>query len=137
MQLRKCCSLFALGGSLYVGLELLWRGRSHSSMFLAGGLCFVIIGELNRAKPRRPAVLRMLTGAGIITAVELAVGLAANRDYSIWDYRQQWGNLLGQICPLFSLLWMPLTLAAEWVYWQADRQLAARLPLSAPQKMEE
>ena len=137
MQLRKCCSLFALGGSLYVGLELLWRGRSHSSMFLAGGLCFVLIGELNQCRPRRSAALRMLTGAGIITAVELAVGLAANRDYSIWDYRQQWGNFLGQVCPMFSLLWMPLTLAAEWVYRRADRQLAARLPLSAPQKMEE
>ena len=137
MELRKNCFLFALGGSLYVGLELLWRGRSHSSMFLAGGLCFVLIGELNRSKPRRPAILRMLTGAGIITAVELAVGLAANRDYSVWDYRQQWGNFLGQICPMFSLLWMPLTLAAEWVYRQADRRLSALLPLSAPQKMEE
>ena len=137
MELRKCCPLFALGGSLYVGLELLWRGRSHSSMFLAGGLCFVLIGELSRSKPRRPAVLRMLTGTGIITAVELAVGLTANRDYSVWDYRQQWGNFLGQVCPMFSLLWMPLTLAAEWVYRRADRQLAARLPLSAPQKMEE
>ena len=137
MELRKSCPLFALGGSLYVGLELLWRGRSHGSMFLAGGLCFVLIGELNRLRPRRPVLLRMLTGAGIITAVELAVGLTANRDYSVWDYRQQWGNLLGQICPMFSLLWMPLTLAAEWVYRQADQWLGARLPLSAPQKTEE
>ena len=137
MELRKSCPLFALGGSLYVGLELLWRGRSHSSMFLAGGLCFVLIGELNRSKPQRPAILRMLTGTGIITAVELAVGLTANRDYSVWDYRQQWGNLLGQICPMFSLLWMPLTLAAEWVYRQADRRLSALFPLSSPQKMEE
>lgn len=137
MEFRKCCPLFLLGGSLYVGLELLWRGRSHSSMFLAGGLCFVLIGELNRSKPQRPALLRMLTGAGIITAVELAVGLTANRDFSIWDYRQQWGNVLGQICPLFSLLWMPLTLAAEWVFRQADRHLEVLLPLTAPKKMEE
>ena len=137
MELRKCCPLFALGGSLYVGLELLWRGRSHGSMFLAGGLCFVLIGELNRRRPRRSAVLRMLTGAGIITAVELAVGLAANRDYSVWDYRQQWGNVLGQICPMFSLLWMPLSLAAEWVYGQAEQWLKAWISPSAPQKLEE
>ena len=87
-------------------LELLWRGRSHGSMFLAGGMSLVLIGHLNRVEPRLPFSLRAVAGAGIITALELAAGLAVNRDYAVWDYRNQPGNWLGQICPMFSLLWI-------------------------------
>ena len=98
--------LFYLGGCGYVALELLFRGRSHGSMFLAGGASLVLIGHLNRVEPKLPLPLRCLAGAGIITAVELAAGLVFNRDYAVWDYREQWGNWLGQICPLFSVLWI-------------------------------
>ena len=35
----------ATGGGLYILVELLWRGRSHISMFLLGGLCFWLIGR--------------------------------------------------------------------------------------------
>ena len=89
--------LFAAGGAGYVGLELLWRGRSHSSMFLAGGCCFLLLGMLDRAK-RLPLLLRGAAGAGIVTAVELVAGLLVNRDYTVWDYRQMPLNFLGQIC---------------------------------------
>lgn len=106
--LRKAV-LFYLGGCAYVGLELLCRGRSHGSMFLAGGLCVLLIGHLNTVQPRLPLPLRAAVGAGIITMVELGFGLVVNRDYTVWDYRAQPGNLWGQICPGFFLLW---TLAA-------------------------
>ena len=111
--------LFYLGGMAYVGLELLWRGRSHGSMFVAGGLCFVLIGQL----PRMPLALRALAGALIITTVELTTGLIANRDYAVWDYRSQPGNFMGQICPLFILIWVPISLIAAWLYAALDRQI--------------
>ena len=98
--------VFLLGGCGYVLLELVYRGRSHSSMFVAGGLCLVLIGFLD-ALPL-PFFLRALLGAAVITAVELTIGLLVNRDFSVWDYRDQPGNFLGQICPLFSALWIPL-----------------------------
>ena len=88
--------LFFLGGAAYVGLELLWRGRSHSSMFLAGGTCFLLLGRLNRCN-WHPA-LKCIAGSGIITAVELLTGLLVNRDYSVWDYRGVPLNFMGQIC---------------------------------------
>lgn len=109
MNLWKNALMFSLGGGAYVGLEFLWRGRSHVSMFLAGGACLLLIGHLQEVKPRLPLPLRILTGAGIITMVELAAGLAVNRDYSVWDYRGVPGNWLGQICPLFTALWIPLS----------------------------
>ena len=79
--------LFFLGGAGYVLLELLYRGRSHYSMFLAGGVCFLLLGKLEEVEPRLPGVIRPLVGAGIITTVELAAGLIFNRDYAEWDYR--------------------------------------------------
>ena len=100
---RKCV-LFYIGGCAYVALELIYRGRSHGSMFVAGGLCLVLIGQVNRLP--LPFLLRAVLGAAVITAVELVMGLIANRDYTVWDYRSQPGNFLGQICPLFSALWI-------------------------------
>ena len=99
-----------------MGLEMLWRGRSHFSMFLAGGLCLLLIGKLNHVRPKLPLFLRAVAGAGIITMVELAAGLIFNADYSVWDYRGHWGNWLGQICPLFSLLWIGMAALVLLIY---------------------
>ena len=110
MVILQNIGMFLLGGGGYVALELLWRGRSHFAMFLAGGLCFLLLGQLNRVKPRLPLWLRCLVGAGIVTFVELGVGLLANRDYTIWDYRQMPVNFHGQICLVYSLLWIPVSL---------------------------
>ena len=51
MDLRHFFLLLLAGGSVYVCIELLWRGRSHGSMFLCGGLCTVLIGMLNEWAP--------------------------------------------------------------------------------------
>ena len=126
MAFWKRMTIFGAGGAAYVGLELLWRGRSHISMFLAGGTCLMLIGHLNEVKPRLPFGLRMLTGAGIITMTELAVGLLANRDHRVWDYRGQWGNFLGQICPLFCLVWIPMAGLALLVYEGMKRMLSVK-----------
>ena len=107
-------------------LELLWRGRSHGSMFLAGGLCFLLIGHLSRVRPPLPLPLRALAGAGIVTMVELGTGLAANRSYQVWDYRTQPGNLWGQICPMFTLLWIPVSLAAIALYNGLEKRIPGR-----------
>lgn len=113
--------LFYLGGCLYVGLELLWRQRSHWSMFLAGGTCFVLLGQLRRL--RLPLTLRACIGAGAITLVELGTGLLVNRSYAVWDYRGQPWNLWGQICPPFTLLWIPVALTAMWLHGVLGRCL--------------
>jgi len=113
--------LFTTGGSSYVALELLWRGRSHSTMFLAGGACFLLLGGLNHAKPRLPMPLRGIAGAGVVTMVELLTGLLANRDYRIWDYRDLPCHFHGQICLPFTLLWVPVSMGAMGLYQLLDR----------------
>ena len=116
MPIWKRSAIFLTGGSAYVGLELLWRGYSHGSMFAAGGLCLLLIGHLGEVKPRLPLPLRILAGAAIITMVELGTGLLVNQDYRVWDYRHQPGNFLGQICPQFCLLWIPVAALAMGLY---------------------
>ena len=123
MVILQNIGMFLLGGGGYVALELLWRGRSHFAMFLAGGLCFLLLGQLNRVNPRLPLWLRCLVGAGIVTVVELGVGLLANRDYTIWDYRQMPLNYRGQICLPYSLLWVPAVLTGMTLYRGARRVL--------------
>ena len=110
MKLLHYAGRFALGGSAYVGLELLWRGRSHSSMFVAGGTCFLLLGELGKQE-RLPLPVKALAGAAAITAVELATGLLVNKDHRVWDYRRMPANFKGQICLPYSLLWIPVSTA--------------------------
>ncbi len=125
MKIWKNAVLFYLGGCVYVGLELLWRGRSHGSMFAAGGVCFLLLGGLSRARPRLPLPARAVVGALVITMVELAAGLAVNRRFQVWDYRDHVGNFLGQICPLFTVLWIPVAVMGMWLYDRLERMLTA------------
>lgn len=122
MVLKKAGLLFSVGGGTYVALELLWRGRSHSSMFLAGGSSFLLLGMLNRHTRHTPFLLRGAAGACVITAVELLTGLAVNRSYRVWDYRDLPLNFMGHICLPFSLLWVPLSLIAMELYDLLDKK---------------
>ena len=121
MRIGRMLALFTLGGSAYVGLELLYRRRSHISMFGAGGLCFLLLGKLG--KQPLPLPVKAGAGAGIITGVELGTGLLVNRRHQVWDYRGVPGNFKGQICPLFSTIWVPVSLAAMGLYTWAEEKL--------------
>ena len=107
MKIARFLGNFALGGGIYVGLELLWRRRSHVSMFAAGGICFLLLGKIRKLS--LPSMTKPLVGAVAITGVELGTGLLVNRDHHVWDYRAVPGNFKGQICLPFSLLWIPVS----------------------------
>lgn len=119
MRLWKRIFQFYMGGELYMSLEFLWRGRSHSSMFLLGGCCFLLLGKLG--KRQLPAGSKAVSGAALVTALELLTGLAVNQDHRIWDYRQMPLNFRGQICLPYSLLWAPLSLFGMFLYEKTDR----------------
>ena len=123
MGFGKRVFLFFLGGAGYMGLEWLWRGWSHGSMFLAGGTCFLLLGKLESLRPRLRLPLRGLVGAGIITMIELLAGLLFNREYRVWDYRGLPMNYHGQICLRFFLLWIPISLLAMYLYRWLDRRM--------------
>ena len=127
MAIWRKAMLFALGGCTYLALELGFRGRTDGSMFVAGGLCFLLVGQLNLVQPRLPEIPRALVGALVITMVEFAIGLAVNRDYRVWDYRGIPGNCLGQICPRFTLIWIPVAWVAGRLYTYLEKEITGRL----------
>ena len=114
MKIMRFLGTFTIGGGVYVSLELLWRRRSHVSMFAAGGICFLLLGKI-RELPI-PAGVKPLAGAGTITAVELGTGLLVNRDHHVWDYSSVPLNYRGQVCLPFSLLWIPISVLGMGLY---------------------
>ena len=111
----KLIILFIIGGTIYISLELLFRGRSHISMFILGGLCFVTVGGINNyISWEMPLILQMLIGAVIITTLEFITGYIVNikMGLNVWNYSNQPFNIKGQICLSFSFLWMLLSLIA-------------------------
>ena len=121
MRFWKKSLLFYLGGMIYTGVELLWRGRSHWSMFLLGGACFLGLGRIRRLP--MSLTRRTILAAVMVTALELLTGLAVNRQYRVWDYRRMPLNFKGQICLPFFFLWMPLCLVGMWIYGRVDKLL--------------
>lgn len=99
--------LFICGGVLYCLLEILWRGYTHWSMAVAGGVCLSLIYYIRHCCPNVSLVLRCITGAVIICTVEFAVGFIVNiiLGWNVWDYSDRLFNLYGQICPLYAILW--------------------------------
>lgn len=121
MKFLRKCILFYLGGFAYMTLEFLWRGRSHGSMFLLGGTCFWLLGKLYRGFQRIYLPVKMLLGAAVVTALELFTGLLVNRNYTVWDYRKLPFQFRGQISLVYSLLWVPVSLAAMLLYDGAEQ----------------
>jgi uncharacterized membrane protein len=120
MNIWKNTLLAYLGGMAYATVELLWRGRTHGSMFALGGICFLLIGKLGQVRRPLPIPARMIVAALLVTTLELGCGLLVNRDWSIWDYRQMPLNYHGQICLPYTLLWIPVSLAAIILYDRLD-----------------
>lgn len=105
--------LFCVGGFGYGEIELLYRGSTHWSMLLAGGLCLVLLRWIDLHLPQQTHILtRCAIGTGTITAIELFFGIICNKvlAWNVWDYSQEWGNLWGQICPRYALYWFALCL---------------------------
>lgn len=119
--------LFLFGGQAYIWIEILWRGHSHWSMFILGGLCFVIMGLLNEYRiPWHWCLLRQaVVSACIITVFEFITGCVVNLllKWDVWDYSGLPFNLCGQVCLYYFLLWIPLSVAGimldDWIRYLA------------------
>ena len=107
-KLLKYLALGTLGGVIYVLIELMWRGYSHWSMFLLGGVCFIALGLINEILPwQMPLTVQMFIGCAIITVLEFITGCIVNLwlGWGVWDYSDLPYNLLGQISVVSSVGW--------------------------------
>lgn len=113
MSVTKPLVLFGTGGLIYYFIEILWRGYSHWTMFLLGGLCFILVGMINEFF-KLPLTKQMLISTVIITVAEFVCGCIVNLwlGWGIWDYSELPMNILGQICLPYSILWFFLSVIA-------------------------
>ena len=108
MKFSHLLFVFLLGALGYGGAEVLWRGHTHWTMLLLGGAGFLAVYRISvRAAPP----LCHLLSAAALTALEFSCGLLVNRalGWDVWDYSALPGNLLGQICPQYALIWLALS----------------------------
>lgn len=104
----KYLFLFLFGGASYNLIEILWRGHTHWTMFILGGLCFVLVGLINNLFSWDMFIeIQSLIGAIIITIAEFITGIIVNiiLQWNVWDYSNILFNIKGQICLPFSILW--------------------------------
>ena len=101
-------------------LDRAYLARKNTFFYvLTGGACLLAICAVNEKMRGKSIFLRSAASAAAVTAAELAVGLVVNRllGLRVWDYSAIFGNILGQICPLYSFLWfllcLPICFAAE------------------------
>lgn len=108
--------LFLIGGATYALLEVIWRGYTHVTMFVLGGVLFILLGALNEnlLEWDTPLFIQGLIGAVVVTSAELISGIVLNLwlGMNVWSYSDIPFNFMGQICLPFSLLWVPVSMAA-------------------------
>ena len=103
--------VFTLGAVGYPLIEILWRGYTHWTMELIGGICFLAIYSFEKRNTRKTLLYRSVFGCLIITSVEFVTGIIVNKifHWEVWDYSAMPMNLFGQICITYSALWFLLT----------------------------
>ena len=124
-KIKKYEFLFFVGATIYVIIEKLYRGYSHWTMFLLGGICFIALGLINEMIPwDMPLLLQMFIGGMIITVLELITGCVVNLwlGWNVWDYSELPFNLWGQISLFSSIVWVGLSLVGivldDYIRWK-------------------
>ena len=111
----KYVFLYLFGGGLYYTIECLWRGYSHWSMFILGGICFLFCGIQNEiVEWSYPLLKQVIISDLFVICSEFLTGCIVNLgfNWNVWDYSNLSLNILGQVCPQFALLFFPLCLFA-------------------------
>ena len=124
-KLSEYLLLWTLGGCLYDFFEIFFRGFSHWSMFVLGGICmvfFTIQGQMvHWEDPLWRQILRCII---FVTAMEFITGIIVNKwlHLAVWDYSNQPFQLFGQICLPFMIIFSGLCalgifLGGYLAYW--------------------
>lgn len=110
--------LWAIGGTVYYSLEMCFRGFSHWTMFVLGGIClvfFTVQGQmLHWEEPMWRQILRCTI---FVVSAEFITGIIVNKwlHLAIWDYSTMPLQLFGQICLPFAILFSGLCAVGIWL----------------------
>lgn len=125
--------LWTWTGTVYFFLEVAWKllhGRPEAISWTMLALAFLLAIPLERCGAELPWEMPLWMQAFLcgclVTLVEFAAGLILNiwLGLGVWDYSDMPGNLLGQICPQFWLLWIvlsgPVIVMLDWFRYIID-----------------
>jgi uncharacterized membrane protein len=109
---KEIVAIFVIGESGYSLIELFWRGYTHWTMSITGGLCFLSIYKLNTRMLKASFWKKCLASTSLITGIEFVCGCVINRwlKWDVWNYQAQRLNFMGQICLIYSCLWFLLSI---------------------------
>lgn len=116
---RELGIVFLIGGIGYGIMEILFRGYTHWSMLVTGGICFFIFYLINFSLETHNLLIRCIFSTLIITTLEFIVGYIVNivLKWNVWDYSHMPYNVKGQICLGFSGIWLilgiPMTVVSD------------------------
>lgn len=111
----KYCVIFVVGAVVYMTIEILYRGFTHWTMGVLGGISLILIGIIDETTTEDlPLLVQAPLASIIITLLEYYAGCILNLKLGmdIWDYSGLPFNVDGQICLYFSLAWMVLGMVA-------------------------
>lgn len=126
-RLSEFLVLVALGGTIYYTFEMLFRGFSHWSMFLLGGISLAFFAWQGLWMGWTDSLwMQVIRCSVFVTAGEFITGIIVNKwmRWAVWDYSDQPFQLFGQICAPFAILFSGLCVVGiflsayllHWVY---------------------
>ncbi len=115
-HLKKYIFIFFIGALGYGLLETLFRGFTHWTMLITGGVVFTVLYYIYSKNENAPLWQKAIVGAFTITMIEFAVGCIVNLwlGWNVWDYSGFAYNVLGQICLAFTALWFFLCIPLSY-----------------------
>ncbi len=121
---------FSVGGIAYGLIEVVFRGYTHWTMVLLGGIVLVLLNMVN--KSRISMWIKCVLGATVITSLEYSAGMIVNvaLGWNVWDYSDKMLNFRGQICPQFSIAWFFLSIPAYWICGKISEKLSSEKYIS-------
>lgn len=101
----------ALGGCIYYTFEVVFRGFSHWTMFLLGGIGLLFCTLQGQwCHWEDPLWRQVLRCTFFVIACEFITGIIVNKmlGWAIWDYTNQPFQFMGQICLPFTIIFSGL-----------------------------
>lgn len=129
-------AIFIVGAITYMLLEICWRGYTHWTMGILGGIVIILVGLINEVTRKDlPLIIQAPMASIIITLLEYWAGYILNIQLgmNIWDYSDLPFNVDGQVCLYYSLLWMILgivaSIADDLIRWFVFKEEAPKFRL--------
>ena len=125
--------LWFWAGGVYFFAEVIWKtaqGRPETISWTMFALAIILAIPMERFGAELQWEMPLIAQAGIsalaVIATEFVAGLILNvaLGLGIWDYSNMPGNIMGQVCPQFALLWFVVSIIGivlmDWMRYAVE-----------------